>query len=244
MTVVTYRGVLSKDKRHKALTKGGKRHVGRNNQGRITTPHKGGGHKRAYRDVDFLYIELEGGYTNVNLIAFQGESAFTDPAAMALSEVSSEGGYGGLGVGFRVYWLAVGARAMVAAHQGFELGWVGGEATLRFPIPVVEPYIRAGFSYAWQGNASLRYPDAMSATGVTVHSTTVYGWAFNSAVGIDIYLTNWFTLGAGVGLDILNMTRQRDPSATCMGATDVCPSRPGDAVGYNVRGYGQIGFRF
>ena len=55
MTVVTYRGVLTKQKRHKSLTTGGKRHVGRNNQGRITTPHKGGGHKRAYRDVDFLY---------------------------------------------------------------------------------------------------------------------------------------------------------------------------------------------
>lgn len=40
---------------HKALTKGGKRHVGRNNQGRITTPHKGGGHKRKYREIDFLY---------------------------------------------------------------------------------------------------------------------------------------------------------------------------------------------
>jgi large subunit ribosomal protein L2 len=40
---------------YKPLTKGGKRHVGRNNQGRITTPHKGGGHKRKYRDIDFLY---------------------------------------------------------------------------------------------------------------------------------------------------------------------------------------------
>ncbi len=55
MSVVTYRGKLTAKKPLKALTVGGKRSVGRNNQGRITTRHKGGGHKRVYREVDFLY---------------------------------------------------------------------------------------------------------------------------------------------------------------------------------------------
>lgn len=39
----------------KSLTRGRKRHVGRNAQGRITTRHKGGGAKRRWRAVDFLY---------------------------------------------------------------------------------------------------------------------------------------------------------------------------------------------
>lgn len=52
---VTYRGVLTASKPAKALTKGRKRHVGRNSFGRITTRHKGGGHKRRYRDIDFAY---------------------------------------------------------------------------------------------------------------------------------------------------------------------------------------------
>jgi len=55
MTTVSYRGVLSAKKPHKALTKGGKRAVGRNSAGRITTRHKGGGHKRLFREVDFKY---------------------------------------------------------------------------------------------------------------------------------------------------------------------------------------------
>ncbi|MBC8465372.1 MAG: 50S ribosomal protein L2 [Parcubacteria group bacterium] len=55
MTTVTYRGVLSGDKPHKPLVKGKKRSVGRNNAGRITTRHKGGGHKRLQRDIDFTY---------------------------------------------------------------------------------------------------------------------------------------------------------------------------------------------
>lgn len=55
MATVSYRGVLTESIPHKALTKGGKRHMGRNNQGRITTRHKGGGNKRKYRAIDFLY---------------------------------------------------------------------------------------------------------------------------------------------------------------------------------------------
>lgn len=55
MTNVTYRGVLTATSPVKSLTYGFKRSVGRNSQGRITTRHKGGGHKRLYRDVDFFY---------------------------------------------------------------------------------------------------------------------------------------------------------------------------------------------
>ena len=44
---------LSKIKPLKKLTKGFSRNPGRNNQGRITVRHKGGGVKRLYREVDF-----------------------------------------------------------------------------------------------------------------------------------------------------------------------------------------------
>lgn len=55
MTTVTYRGVLSGDKPMKSLLSSKKRQAGRNNAGRITTRHQGGGHKRRYRAVDFTY---------------------------------------------------------------------------------------------------------------------------------------------------------------------------------------------
>lgn len=51
---VSYRGVLTASKPLKALTTGFSRGVGRNAFGRITTRHKGGGHKRSYREIDFL----------------------------------------------------------------------------------------------------------------------------------------------------------------------------------------------
>jgi len=59
MTTVTYRKVLTASEPHKALTKGKKRHVGRNAFGRITMRHRGGGHKRLQRDIDFLYNKYD-----------------------------------------------------------------------------------------------------------------------------------------------------------------------------------------
>lgn len=58
MATIDYRKLLTRGARPtKALTKGGKRSVGRNNAGRITTRHKGGGNKRVYRLVDFTYTK-------------------------------------------------------------------------------------------------------------------------------------------------------------------------------------------
>jgi len=55
MTTRSYKAVVTKKKPHKALTKGGKRAVGRNSQGRITSRHLGGGHKRKFRTIDFSF---------------------------------------------------------------------------------------------------------------------------------------------------------------------------------------------
>ena len=44
---------ITTDKPEKSLLKSQKRNAGRNNQGRITVRHRGGGHKRKYRVIDF-----------------------------------------------------------------------------------------------------------------------------------------------------------------------------------------------
>ncbi|MFZ2763682.1 MAG: 50S ribosomal protein L2, partial [Minisyncoccia bacterium] len=55
MSGIDYRKVVTTNTPEKSLTSGFKRGTGRNNRGRITTRHKGGGHKRLFRDVDFSY---------------------------------------------------------------------------------------------------------------------------------------------------------------------------------------------
>lgn len=55
MTTLPYRKYITESEPHKALTHGFKRDVGRNSDGRITVRHKGGGHKRLFREIDFVY---------------------------------------------------------------------------------------------------------------------------------------------------------------------------------------------
>ncbi len=57
MTVVSYRDTLTSTKNAplKSLTKGRRSTGGRNAFGRITNHYQGGGHKRTYREVDFIY---------------------------------------------------------------------------------------------------------------------------------------------------------------------------------------------
>src|SRR5438874_8091218 len=52
MTVSTFEEV-TKSKPEKSLTEPVKKTGGRNNYGRVTTRHQGGGHKRRYRVIDF-----------------------------------------------------------------------------------------------------------------------------------------------------------------------------------------------
>ena len=59
MMTVSYKNVLTASKPQKSLTSGFKRAVGRNHHGRITTRHKGGGNKRLWRDVDFMYNKID-----------------------------------------------------------------------------------------------------------------------------------------------------------------------------------------
>ncbi len=189
------------------------------------------------RKVDFIWLEVEGGASYVDLIALE-QNAFAGGrgTSTGFSETSGVGPMFGVGLGFRVFFLALGARATLASYPGFEIGTVGAEVQFRLPVPVVEPWIRVGAGYAWQGNAN--YADPM------MSSSTVHGWAIQGALGVDIFLAWWFSLGIGVGVDFLNMTRQADPRQPCMGVTEFCPAREGDAIGAQGRVFIQVGLHF
>src|SRR6266404_1250592 len=58
MSVSTFEEI-TKTKPEKSLTVSLKKHSGRNNQGKITTRHRGGGAKRAYRLIDFKRNKLD-----------------------------------------------------------------------------------------------------------------------------------------------------------------------------------------
>lgn len=53
MSVIDYNKVLTKTKPEKSLTRRLQKHAGRNNTGRITVRHRGGGYSTQYRTIDF-----------------------------------------------------------------------------------------------------------------------------------------------------------------------------------------------
>lgn len=63
MTTISFGNFITTNEPEKSLTRGFKRPVGRNHHGKITTRHKGGGHKRLLREVDFKYDKMDVPYT-------------------------------------------------------------------------------------------------------------------------------------------------------------------------------------
>jgi len=55
MQTVNFKEYITKKDPEKSLTYGRKRDVGRNAHGRVTVRHKGGGHKRLYREITFQF---------------------------------------------------------------------------------------------------------------------------------------------------------------------------------------------
>jgi large subunit ribosomal protein L2 len=58
-TSINYREYLTVSEPHKSLVVGKKSYGGRNNNGRITVRHQGGGHKKRFRMIDFKYDKLD-----------------------------------------------------------------------------------------------------------------------------------------------------------------------------------------
>ena len=67
LSTISFGEVLTASEPEKSLTHGFKRAVGRNNFGRITTRHKGSGHKRLYREIDFTYTKRDVPFTVVSI---------------------------------------------------------------------------------------------------------------------------------------------------------------------------------
>lgn len=84
MTGINYREILTRNDPEKSLVFGRRRAVGRNNLGRITTRHKGGGAKRLLRIVDFDFnkkdmpAQVESVEYDPNRTAFIGLVIYND----------------------------------------------------------------------------------------------------------------------------------------------------------------------
>jgi endogenous inhibitor of DNA gyrase (YacG/DUF329 family) len=178
-------------------------------------------------DHGIVYIGADFGYSWINLVQFSSNNFI--PTAERLD---GNGWSTALSAGFRVYWFTVGARGTLSSYPGFEIGTVGLDLGLHLPIPVIEPYVRGGLSYGWMGNANYRNPN--------LSDTSVTGLVADVGGGVDIYLSDHISLGAGIDAVFLNLTRQKITSGAATMVTDINVSESGDAVGLQLRFHGQL----
>jgi large subunit ribosomal protein L2 len=86
MTTISFGDYLTVGEPQKSLTHGFRRKMGRNNQGQITTRHKGGGAKRLFREIDFTYNKINVPYViktieyDPNRSGFIGLAVYKDGA--------------------------------------------------------------------------------------------------------------------------------------------------------------------
>lgn len=195
---------------------------------------------------DILYVELVGGASYVDLRAIQVNNYYPE-----FVELKGVGGGGGVAAGFRIEFFSVGVRgtlshydvvSMAGTPSSFDVGTAAAEVTLSLPLPVVRPFIRAGFGLGWHGDAGVAQVWTSMAPPTDVE-TTVFGWVFQGAIGLDVFLADWFSLGAAFSLDVLNMSRHswnEDPP----NPGGVSFRQSGDAVGLQARGQIAVSFHF
>lgn len=183
--------------------------------------------------TDLIYIEAIGGYSFVNMKAISYDNLYPE-----VVDLTGAGFAAGLAAGVRLSILTIGGRATLASYPGFEVGTAAAELTLHLPTGVVEPWVRVGIGYGWLGEANYDFPKRSE--------TSVYGYVFQGAIGVDIYLGKVVSLGGGCDLDVLNMSRQPltvTPSEMAS-LTGVDLTKDGNAVGLQLRGHFAVTLHF
>jgi hypothetical protein len=150
----------------------------------------------AGRGLTWLWVEAGGGFEHVGLQTFNvDEAAFS----AGFIETSASGAVIDGGLGVRLLFLTIGARARMGFFEPWQLGRVGGELGLRVPIGRIEPRFDAGFGYAALTGVSATTGDAIDAN--------INGFYGRLGAGLDVFPVNWLAVGGGVSWEVLGLTR-------------------------------------
>ncbi len=152
---------------------------------------------------DWIFVQPEVGVAYADVLALSNNNLLP---SLTESKVWGEQFAGVVGMRFGPF--AFGVRGSFAHYNPFDIGTLGAEIQLRLPIPVIQPYARLGFGYAWLG--AIDPETAWSCTSSAAASggcPKIYGWTASAGAGVDIWLSRHFTVGAGLDVNILNLTR-------------------------------------
>lgn len=181
------------------------------------------------RGLTWVWAEVGGGFEHVGLQTFNvDEQAFS----AGFIETSASGAVIDGGLGVRLLFLTLGARARMGFFSPWQLGRIGGEVGLRIPIGRVEPRFDAGFGYAAL--------TGVSATTGNAIDTNINGFYGRLGAGIDVFPVNWLSVGGGVSWELLGLTRPGLSVSDIAGLEDTAEDDPeaAGAVALSAEGSG------
>ena len=149
------------------------------------------------RGLTWFWIEAEGGFQHVGLETFD-----VDKSNLTAGFVSSEanGGYVGVGLGARLFFLTIGPRARVGFFPEWQLYNIGGELGFRFQLGIVEPHFDLGGGYAALGS----FTDALGGIDGAANVDGAYG---RVGGGLDFLIGSVFNLGLAASWEFMGLTR-------------------------------------
>lgn len=153
--------------------------------------------KDSGRGLEFVWLNVEGGYENVGLSTFNiDEENFT----AGFVPTSANGGVLGAGLGVRLLYFTLGARGRVGFFSDWQLFSIGGEVGVHLPLGRLDPHVDLGFGYVGLGS----FESAVSGAADAIAIRGIYG---RISGGLDVYLTPMFSIGGSVSWELLGLTR-------------------------------------
>lgn len=148
----------------------------------------------AGRRLTWFWLEASGGFEAVGLHTFNVDE--TNLTA-GFVDTSDNGGAIDAGIGARFYIFTVGARGRMGFFKAWQIGRIGGELGLRFPLGVFEPHLELGGGYAALGNFD----------GIVAEKISIDGGYARASAGLDLFPVSALSLGAFASFDFMGLTR-------------------------------------
>jgi hypothetical protein len=150
--------------------------------------------KDSGRGLTWFWLEADGGFEHVGLHTFNAKD---ENLSAGFIDTEASGGTVGGGLGARFFVFTVGARGRMGFFDAWQLGRIGGELGLHFPIGIFEPHVDVGGGYAALGNFD----------GIVPEQIDVHGGYARATAGLDLYPVSQLSFGASASFDFMALTR-------------------------------------
>ena len=147
------------------------------------------------RGLEFAWLNAELGPQYVGLQALKADNLVDG----TLVDTKGFGMGYGAGLGVRLLAFTLGARFRFGNFSDWQLWTLGAEGGMHIPLGRIEPYFTFGAGYASLGGFK---PSAVSAMNPSAHGLDLRGSA-----GLDVYLSNTFSIGGNLSGDLLFLSR-------------------------------------